>query len=323
MFSKIKHNFNSWFIIDFNYILKECYNNIIIHDNTIQHNKLSKLLFDKIKKIILEIIDRNYNNKNIIIVYDNKLELYKDYYNLIESYIINFFNEYEFIFYNNNKYNNIDIIAIITNVIIKKYNDSIRIISNNTILYQLINDKILILDINCKEDTIHIFSSGKVNLWYNIINGSETKLKFNNNFISKFIKPDNDILETLSDQDEYRYLSNRELYLFLHKINLLENILTKYPNIVLNQQHIKNQSLVDFSKIPLYIVNEIETEFWKLYKKEDEFIYYKNKSHHKKYCNSNNFCKKTYIKKHTNNSIHKNNNTFNNNRFILLDIDNI
>ncbi len=324
MFSKIKHNYNNWFIIDFNYILKECYNNIILHMNI--NNSNPKLLSDKIKKTIISIIDtHNYQSKNIIIVYDNKLDQdIKECFNIIDTYIINFFNEYEFIFYNNNIYNNTDIIAVITNIISNNNNvDIIRIISNNHIFYQLINDKILILNINCQEDTMHILSSGKVNLWYNIINGLDTKLKFNNDFISYFISSNmNNNIDDLSINNniDYRYLTKKELYLFLHNIDVLEKILSKNPNIVLNQQHLINQSLVDFTKIPINIVNEIKIDFCKLYQKTDEFVYYKNKSHHKKYIN-NTFCKKTYIKKHTNNSI--NNNSYNNNIFIVLDIDNI
>ena len=98
MFSKIKHKFNSWFIIDFNYILKECYNNIIIQNNVMPNNTnniISKLLLDKIKKTIIGIIDVNHQHKNIIIVYDNKSDQYIiEYYNIIDTSIINFFNEY-------------------------------------------------------------------------------------------------------------------------------------------------------------------------------------------------------------------------------------
>lgn len=218
MCSKIKPNLNSWFIIDFNYILKECYYNIIldVNDNTL--NILSKVLLDKVKTIILEIINIRNENKNVIIVYDNKLnESIKECYNIIDTYIINFFNSYDFIYYNNNTYNNTDVIAIISNIILNNNIDIIKIISNNKILYQLISDKILILNMYGKEDTLHILSSGKINLWYNIINGLDTKLQFNINFISYFLSSNKNDLDWNNNNDlelEYRCLTKKNYIYF-------------------------------------------------------------------------------------------------------------
>lgn len=55
--------------------------------------------------------------------------------------------------------------------------------------------------------------------------------------------------------------NKKELYLFLHNLDILENMLLKYPTVVLNQQHLINQELIDFNKIPINIVNKIKSDF--------------------------------------------------------------
>ena len=125
-----------------------------------------------------------------------------------------------------------DIIAIVVKLLEQTFpDDLITIISQNSDFYQLINDKIIVLNINGEEDTSRILPSGEINLWFKIINGQRSNytpsLKFNVEFLKNFLKNDydadfeNDKLIKSSEDEHvslYRELTKKELYVVLHKL---------------------------------------------------------------------------------------------------------
>lgn len=227
---KFKSKNTHWIIIDLYNIYKKEYD--FLKNKSLNTEAFIKTLFIKIKNKILYLTNLNntddnnklevvlinqikINNdndiciwrKNIIPNWDDKFntEYYKYcndaiYNSLYDNELCDFIKDNHFIYLNYN-FNFIeinDVISIITKTIEYNYmDDMITIISSDTDFYQLINDKITVLNMNGNEDISRILSSGEINLWYKIINGNKKNnipiIKFNSYFIDKFIKlHDND-----------------------------------------------------------------------------------------------------------------------------------
>lgn len=175
-----------------------------------------------------------------------------------------------------------DIIAIIVKLLEQTFpDDIITIISQNSDFYQLINDKIIVLNINGEEDTSRILPSGEINLWFKILNGHRSNyipsLKFNVEFLKDFLKDDYDesfdndkIIKSDDSEVYYRELSKKELYLVLHKLKLFQEALSKINDVVKDNQLIINQQIIDFNYIPKNIVISVKKKFWLLYNKNNQ-----------------------------------------------------
>ncbi len=172
-----------------------------------------------------------------------------------DSILIKYFQENYVYITTKNVYIN-DVIAIVTKTIEKKPNyNHIIIISNDSDVYQLLNDRINILNIYCDEDTTRILSSSEVNLWYHIINGYKnlniSSIMFKTSKIYDFIKETNNYHPLKKNElSEFRGLNKREIYYVLHNLTDFKKFIEKNPDFILNNQHIINQKLLDFNNIP-------------------------------------------------------------------------
>ncbi len=172
-----------------------------------------------------------------------------------DSILIEYFQENYVYITTKNVYIN-DVIAIVTKTIEKKPNyNHIIIISNDSDVYQLLNDRINILNIYCDEDTTRILSSSEVNLWYHIINGYKnlniSSIMFKTSKIYDFIKETNNYHPLKKNElSEFRGLNKREIYYVLHNLTDFKKFIEKNPDFILNNQHIINQKLLDFNNIP-------------------------------------------------------------------------
>ena len=273
-------------------------------------NELTKNIKDKIINLIT--VYKYISNNNVILVSKNtfnKQEYQNDneYFSLIESKnnnnfyqsiwekvfnlnLNNFFNEKDYINFNFDFVNaNIntdicDIISILVKTIQTNFQDDlITVISNNNLLYQLINDKVSILDINLIEETHKILPSSEINLWFHIIKGNKERnikpLLFN----IFYLKP---ILDTYStnfyfsnninnniDNNEYQELNKNQLYIILNHLTEFKNLINININldsnssyeivieIVKDNLHIINEKLLNFNLIPNDLVLAIEKSF--------------------------------------------------------------
>jgi len=177
-----------------------------------------------------------------------------------------------------------DIIAIVVKLLEQTFpDDLITIISQNSDFYQLINDKIIVLNINGEEDTSRILPSGEINLWFKIINGQRSNytpsLKFNVEFLKNFLKNDydadfeNDKLIKSSEDEHvslYRELTKKELYVVLHKLKSFQESLDSLNDVVKDNQLIINQQVIDFNYIPKTIVISVKKKFWLAYNKNNQ-----------------------------------------------------
>jgi hypothetical protein len=175
-----------------------------------------------------------------------------------------------------------DIIAIIVKLLEQTFpDDLITIISQNSDFYQLINDKIIVLNINGEEDTSRILPSGEINLWFKIMNGQRSNyipsLKFNNEFLKDFLKDDYDedfdndkLIKSEDVETVYRELTKKELYVVLHKLKLFQASLDTINDVVKDNQLIINQQIIDFNYIPKNIVTSIKKKFWLAYNKNNQ-----------------------------------------------------
>jgi hypothetical protein len=330
---KFKSKNTHWIIIDLYNIYKREYDYLKKKVSNLNSEDFIKTLAKQIKNKILNLTNINLNKedntlqiilvnqiknnnnsntingiwrKNIIHNWTYKFEIDYDnitYNNLYENELSDFIKDNNFIYLNYNFIEINDVISIITKSIEYNYiDDMITIISSDTDFYQLINDKISVLNINGNEDISRILSSGEINLWYKIINGDKKNnippLRFNSHFIYKFIKlheNDNELddnnnynennendnyidytikyINDLKNENDYRELTKRELYYFLHHLNSLKKILEINSNYVLNKQYLINKSLFDFSNIPIELVNIIENDFWEIYQKNKKLFY--------------------------------------------------
>jgi hypothetical protein len=149
-----------------------------------------------------------------------------------------------------------DMIAIITKTIEKKHSyNHVIIISNDSAVYQLLNDRINILNIYCDEDATRILSSSEVNLWYHIINGYKnlniSPIMFKASQIYDFIKETNNYHPIIKNEtSEFRELNKREIYYVLHNLTDFKKFIETKPDFISNNQHIANQKLLDFNNIP-------------------------------------------------------------------------
>jgi hypothetical protein len=210
--------------------------------------------------------DFNYKDSN---------HLFKSIDKLLEnsSELVTFFRESNFIYITERNIPVNDMIAIITKNIEKSYNyNNIIIISDSYDIYQLVSDKIHILNIHCEEDVTRILSSGEVNLWYHIINGHKKNgipaLLFKTNMIYDFIKETNNYHPINKPESiEFRELNKRELYYVLHHLNDFKKFIENTPEFVLNKQHIINRQIIDFNNIPTNIIETINKIFIEMSKK--------------------------------------------------------
>lgn len=182
------------------------------------------------------------------------------------SLLINYLQEkYVYITSKNNYIN--DVIAIVTKTIEKKNNyNCITIISNDSDVYQLLNDRITVLNIYCDEDTTRILSSSEVNLWYHIINGYKnlniSPIMFKTSQIYDFIKETNNYHPIIKNENsDFRQLNKREVYYVLHHLTDFKKFIENTPDFILNQQHIINQKLLDFNTIPDELYESIKNTF--------------------------------------------------------------
>ncbi len=192
-----------------------------------------------------------------------------------------------------------DIIAVIVKLIEKTFpNDTITIISQDSDFYQLINDKITVLNINGEEETYRILPSGEINLWFKIINGQKSNhvppLEFNIEFLKEYLGNDFDLecdeKNDTCEDEKYRELTKKELYVILHNLNDFQQAINKNENNVKHNQHLINQKIIDFSYIPKELILTIEKKFWSFYKNIQNYQsnltsseqYYKSVVHKKK-----------------------------------------
>jgi hypothetical protein len=174
-------------------------------------------------------------------------------------------------------------ISIIIKAIDKTFNyNSITIISNDYVIYQLISDRIHILNVYGEEDTTRMLSSSEVNLWYHIINGYKNynipPIMFKTSLIYDFIKETNNYhpinkIETL----DFRQLNKRELYYVLHHLNDFKKFILNTSDFILNNQYIINKQILDFNNIPLEIYESIKKLFLDIsYKKTLSYVSHNN-----------------------------------------------
>jgi hypothetical protein len=305
--TKIKKNKNkpsSWMIIDLDHVFRRHYiglKNYYIKNNSDKYteqydwvsnfnfiNELSKQIKNKITNLVAvnKYIQPNHViltneliqpdnlecgwRKNIFPDWNKKINQSDHVWgNIYDTYFKKFINERGYIYFQYQNTETNDIIATVVKIIENEFTcDYITIISQDSDFYQLINDKITVLNINGEEETSRILPSGEINLWYKIINGQQSNnvpsLKFNYNFIKKFLKDDyDDNLET----SLYRELTKKELYLVLHNLNDFKNLIEESQDTVENNQLYINQKIIDFNFIPSKIANDIAKSFWYEYNK--------------------------------------------------------
>jgi hypothetical protein len=161
-------------------------------------------------------------------------------------------------------------------------NDSITIISQDSDFYQLINDKISVLNINGEEETSRILSSDEINLWFKIINGQKSNnvppIKFKIEFLKEFLGNDydNESNNDFSEQDKkfdnpseenenFRELTKKELYIVLHNLSNFKSAIENNSSVIENNQLNINKEIIDFNYIPQKIASEIINSFWTEY----------------------------------------------------------
>jgi hypothetical protein len=283
----------------------------------IQNDKLileitNELIADIIKKIQNLVIFHKIQNNNVVFIHEQKdtleinnwrTEIWSNfrYYNcnnelndsISNIKIIDTLLDYDSILFNYLEHNYIyitekniqanDMISIIIKAIDKTFNyNSITIISNDYVIYQLISDRIHILNVYGEEDTTRMLSSSEVNLWYHIINGYKNynipPIMFKASLIYDFIKETNNYhpinkIETL----DFRQLNKRELYYVLHHLNDFKKFILNTSDFILNNQYIINKQILDFNNIPLEIYESIKKLFLDIsYLKVSSSFYYNN-----------------------------------------------
>ena len=193
---------SNWLIIDLNYIFNTYYHKL---KSLIKYNledeifislefidELTKNIKDKILNLItiykyipnnhIIIVNEffeensNLNWRNIIsnnykynhnIFNNNNNNIYKSLWKeVFDLRLNNFFYQKDYICFNFMNVEIIDIISIIVKTIETNFSDDIiTIISDDNFFYQLINDKVSLLNINLTEETHKILSSNEINLW--------------------------------------------------------------------------------------------------------------------------------------------------------------
>jgi hypothetical protein len=306
---KFKHKPSSWMVIDLDHIFRrhyiglkkyyikndpDKYNEQYDWSSNINFiNELSKQIKNKITNLVAVnkyvqpnhvILTNEYIQsdnldwiwrKNIFLDWTTNIYQYDPVWmNVFESSLHKFINErgYIYIQYPDTETN--DIIAIIVKLIEHAFpHDYITIISQDSDFYQLINDKISVLNINGEEETSRILPSGEINLWFKIINGKKSNnvpvLKFDYNCIKKFLKDDYD---GSNETVIYRELTKKELYIILHNLKDFKDFLEDEHDMVENNQLFINQQIIDYNYIPKKIVADITKYFWNKYNKHNNLF---------------------------------------------------
>ena len=308
-------------------------------------------------------IDPNYKFENQL---KNQFELIepKIWNQVFDLYLNNFFNEKDYIYFsflNTDKFKlssihpktpfqsaiyNIeisDIISILVKTIQNNFQDDlITVISNNNLLYQLINDKVSILDINLTEETHKILPSSEINLWFHIIKGNKERnikpLLFNLFYLKPILDTystdfnnniENNIENNINIDDnnnQYQELNKNQLYIILNHLAEFKNLINLDFNssykIVKDNLHIINEKLLNFNLIPNDLVLAIEKSFLIKINKNNENYFKSNLKFYKKNDNETFNYNETYNRKN-NKKIDKDFNKFQNlkNPFSILEIE--
>jgi hypothetical protein len=230
-----------------------------------------------------------------------------------------------------------DIISILVKTIQNNFQDDlITVISNNNFLYQLINDKISILDINLTEETHKILPSSEINLWFHIIKGNKERnikpLLFNLFYLKSFLDTystyfnNNDNIDNNIDNNEYQELNKNQLYIILNHLTEFKNLINLDSNssykIVKDNLHIINEKLLNFNLIPNDLVLAIEKSFLIKINKNNENYFKSNLKFYKQINKETDDLNETYNKKF-NKKIDKDFNKFKSlkNPFSILEIE--
>ena len=285
-------------------------NNVILVSQSIEKNlnwrntidpdyKFQERFENKIQsiepKIWKQVFDLNLNN-----FFNEKDYIYFSFLNTDDFQLASIQNKTTFksIIYNTEIS---DIISILVKTIQNNFQDDlITVISNNNLLYQLINDKVSILDINLTEETHKILPSSEINLWFYIIKGNKERnikpLLFNLFYLKPFLDTystdfnnnDNDNIDNIDnniDNNEYQELNKNQLYIILNHLAEFKNLINLDSNssykIVKDNLHIINEKLLNFNLIPNDLVLAIEKSFLIKINKNNENYFKSNLKFHK------------------------------------------
>ena len=326
-------------------------NNVILVSQSIEKNlnwrntidpdyKFQERFENKIQsiepKIWKQVFDLNLNN-----FFNEKDYIYFSFLNTDDFQLASIQNKTTFksIIYNTEIS---DIISILVKTIQNNFQDDlITVISNNNLLYQLINDKVSILDINLTEETHKILPSSEINLWFHIIKGNKERnikpLLFNLFYLKPFLDTystdfnnnDNDNIDNIDnniDNNEYQELNKNQLYIILNHLAEFKNLINLDSNssykIVKDNLHIINEKLLNFNLIPNDLVLAIEKSFLIKINKNNENYFKSNLKFHKQINNEIDDLNETFNRK-INKKINKDFNKFHNlkNPFSILEIE--
>ena len=246
------------------------------------------------------LFDNNNNNNN------NNNNIYKSLWKeVFDLRLNNFFYQKDYICFNFMNVEIIDIISIIVKTIETNFlDDIITIISDNNFFYQLINDKVSLLDINLTEETHKILSSNEINLWFQIIKGNKNKniqpLLFNIFYLKLILDTINYQFEDHSqiiepkifiNNNEYTELNKNELYIILNNLTEFKKIINSNyndnnnddinnnddsNNIIKDNLYIINEKLLNINLIPNDLFLSIEKSFLLSYNKNNENYFKSN-----------------------------------------------
>lgn len=307
----------NWGVIDLDHVFRKHYNGLkkfLINEKSDQYSEEydwandQQFVNDLLKQIKNKIISlvKKLHCKNVIITNDNIhstewiwrtehwstwAEKFKsDFYSYRQDPIWakvfnedfnNFVKAKDYFYYTYLDFEADDIIAIVTKSIVTKYpNAKVYIFSKDSDFYQLISDKVMVLDTNGDEN-LHIYPTGEMNLWYKIINGQLSNkvpsLAFNKEELKEFlcIKDRSEPVEEKEDQNEdqneednsmYRKLTREEICKVVNDLPRFREWIEKNPDVVENRQHLINMKVMDFNQIPKNLFNKVEKDFWNNFK---------------------------------------------------------